>query len=261
MKNQVILCAFTFVMLQACGEISCVGQKCDPAISYPQPGACPDMHVAPGDPGGPCKDGFSAGCNSDTFACIRGTCVPCGQPGQACCTKLNIGNDSQISCPGGGVCEPQPGSPSICNLNCGQPGLPCCAPGVNNICDHRLCDLETLTCSTQVSCDVSPGDPFFELKVIDPKSRCGGLFGIQAYSLEQAAACSSSAFTAKGLEMVPDDWVLSSFQVCNVPEEDINQPNSITVQAYSEDDAVHCGASQCSDCKTTLLGPCPPKKP
>lgn len=246
MRKQTLLCAFVFVMLQACGDISCT-KKCDPTIEFPNPGVCADYTKTPGDAGGPCKEGFRGDYCNDGLACVSGACLPCGGPGQACCDSA--------TCPNGGTCESNADGFKECNDQCGQVGQPCCT---DNHCDPATgtCDVSTKTCVAQnTSCTFSPLDPVWNVPIAD-KAGCGELVVLNAPTYEQAVKCIEPEITAKGWVILPLPQVLDEYLMCNSDGQ--FQPNSLHIFAFSSSDAYTCAQALCAGKCTTTAGACAP---
>lgn len=254
MMKQTLLSAFVFVMLQACGDISCT-KPCDPSIPSPDPGSCADHTKDPGTLGGPCIDGTLGDyCEGDGLACISGACIPCGSPGEACCGEYSTNGN----CSGGGTCTTNSDEFRECDGSCGQVGQPCCGES-QNVCDNAsgaTCDPSTKECVAQEqSCTFSVTDPAQKIPVVDGAG-CGDIWVMNAPTYDQAVKCMEPKLNASGLKVLPGSQGLNEYQMCNSGGQ--NQPNQVYVYAFSNNDAYTCAQNLCAYTCTTSYGSCGP---
>lgn len=249
MKKKNLLWALLVLPLSACFD-SCQ-PPCDPKVEYPEPGACSDYTKEAGTPGGPCaKNSFGDYilCN-DHSECYSGTCIPCGGDGEVCCMY------GEAAC-FNGTCSPSSGGEGYkkCNDACGHVGEACCP---ENYCgpDTGGCDPSTNTCAPvqYPGCENNPLKAEWGIPIRDAYG-CGDMVVFHADTYEEAVACVEPALNAKGLTVLPLPQTLGQYKECN--SGGVNEPNPLTIPAYSQEDAHNCAQWQCGFACTTTDGPC-----
>ncbi|RYZ43760.1 MAG: hypothetical protein EOO71_02040 [Myxococcaceae bacterium] len=249
-QNRILLLALLLTMIQGCG-INCQG-ACDPTRTYPEPESCPIPGHTQGEAGGECNNFLgNSGCNDpEAFACVANSCIPCGQTGQVCCAYQ--------TCHDGSGCANDDSDETkyrVCTNDCNAEGATCCSG--NNCTNGLMCDGETQKCvaTATESCGQGPNAFLFNIRRAD--TLCGSVISFNETTLEAAKTCLQPQMTQQNLEFVASTEVLKKVEVCN-SESGFDPSATVTVEAFSDADALVCAHSLCINCKSTVLGPCPP---
>ncbi len=231
------------------GGIGCI-TLCNPAIQYPQPGACPLKDGVKRQPGGAC-DGtpLQSACVAGA-QCISGTCVPCGTNGLTCCDTNG--------CIDGSTCSHNKNKFDICDNSCGKLGGACCGPMSG--CLNGVC---TVVSSNQVCVAGSAcsGLYTYGVPLIEKQSRCASYyFHVNSTSVASAITCAQS--------MLDGQQVSSQFEVGPINVEATYYPycvcgnvlqgcNSIYEPAYSQADGDTCISAKYQPGSNITSGMCP----
>ncbi|MCY1045641.1 hypothetical protein OV208_30275 [Corallococcus sp. bb12-1] len=247
-QKKLLLMALVFTFFQGC-SINCQA-PCDPHVDFPEPGACHDPSIEQGEPGGSCNNFIgNVGCNDATqFTCISDTCIPCGQPGQVCC-------DHRVCNGNAGCVDDTDSHLRMCSTTCVNVGDPCCA---GNECGNgMICDKDTQQCIAPPSVECNGGPDVFVFNIRNKDTHCGETLTASGTSAEAAKACFQEQVTKINHEFVADNQTLLAFEACN-SESGFGPDQSVTVMAFSEKESLECAHSLCTNCASTVPGPCPP---
>lgn len=245
-KNKLMLMALVFTLFQGCA--SCLQQPCVAGKHFPEPGSCPIPGHAQGSPGGVCNNFLgNFGCDDPDNKCVSNSCIPCGQPGMVCCDHQ--GCDGTAAC----VKPKEDHTFPVCSNACTQVGDSCCE---NSQCGNGLvCNGNTQKCVAANASTCGMGPTSFTIGVVADSTKCGSWVSINGTSLQAAKDCVQSQVLAAGGHFAPDNTPIKQLDFCNYGS-GIDPSAHVTITAFSDADGLACAHSLCTNCTSTVPGPC-----